>query len=46
MDDWTLPKPRLALLLDHLAVVEDARQSWRVIRFPANHFGWTGLGHQ
>jgi predicted transposase YbfD/YdcC len=31
MDDWTLPKPRLALLLDHLAVVEDARQSWRVM---------------
>jgi hypothetical protein len=31
MADWTLPKPRLALLLDHLAVVEDARQSWRVM---------------
>ena len=31
MDDWTLPKPRLALLLDHFAAVEDSRQSWRVM---------------
>jgi predicted transposase YbfD/YdcC len=31
MDDWTLPKPRLALLLDHFAAVEDGRQSWRVM---------------
>jgi predicted transposase YbfD/YdcC len=31
MDDWTLPKARLALLLDHFARVEDARASWRVM---------------
>lgn len=31
MDDWRLPKARLALLLDHFARVEDARASWRVM---------------
>ncbi|MHB8529824.1 MAG: ISAs1 family transposase [Caulobacteraceae bacterium] len=30
MDDWTLPKPRLALLLDHFATIEDVRAPWRV----------------
>jgi len=30
MDDWSLPKPRLALLLEHFAAVEDARERWRV----------------
>lgn len=31
MDDWTPPKPRLALLLDRFAAVADGRQSWRVM---------------
>ena len=31
MDDFTPAKPRLALLLDHLAAVGDGRQSWRVM---------------
>lgn len=31
MDDFTSAKPRLALLLDHLAAVGDGRQSWRVM---------------
>ena len=31
MDDWTLPKPRLALLLKHFATIEDVRESWRVM---------------
>jgi predicted transposase YbfD/YdcC len=31
MDEWRLPKARLALLLDHFARVEDARASWRVM---------------
>ncbi len=31
MDDWTLPKARLAVLLDHFGAVADARQSWRVM---------------
>jgi len=30
MDDWSLPKPRLALLLEHFAAVEDGREAWRV----------------
>lgn len=30
MNDLTLPKPRLALLLDHLAAIEDGREAWRV----------------
>jgi predicted transposase YbfD/YdcC len=30
MDDFSLPKPRLRLLLDHFSAVSDARQSWRV----------------
>lgn len=30
MDDWNLPKPRLALLLQHFAAIADGRQSWRV----------------
>ena len=30
MDDWRLPKPRLALLLEHFAAVEDVREPWRV----------------
>ena len=30
MDDWNLPKPRLALLLEHLAAIVDVRQPWRV----------------
>ena len=30
MDDWSLPKPRLALLLEHFAAVEDVREPWRV----------------
>jgi len=29
MDDWVLPKPRLALLLEHFAAVEDVREPWR-----------------
>jgi predicted transposase YbfD/YdcC len=31
MDDWSLPKPRLALLLDHFARIEDVREPWRVV---------------
>ena len=31
MDDWTVPKPRLALLLEHFAAIVDGRQSWRVV---------------
>jgi predicted transposase YbfD/YdcC len=31
MDHLTLPKPRLALLLDHFAVIEDVREPWRVV---------------
>jgi len=31
MDDWSLPKPRLALLLEHFAAVEDVREPWRVV---------------
>lgn len=31
MDDWNLPKPRLALLLEHFAAIVDGRQSWRVV---------------
>ncbi len=31
MDDWMLPKSRLALLLHHFAAVQDGRQSWRVM---------------
>jgi predicted transposase YbfD/YdcC len=30
MDDWSLPKPRLALLLEHFGQVEDVREPWRV----------------
>lgn len=30
MDDISLAKPRLRLLLDHFAAVSDARESWRV----------------
>ena len=30
MDDWSLPKPRLALLLRHFAAIEDVREPWRV----------------
>jgi hypothetical protein len=30
MDDLTLTKPRLALLLDHFAAVKDVRKPWRV----------------
>ena len=30
MDDWSLPKPRLALLLQHFAAIEDVREPWRV----------------
>ena len=30
MDDWSLPKPRLALLLEHFAAIEDLREPWRV----------------
>ena len=30
MDDWSLSKPRLALLLEHFAAVEDVREPWRV----------------
>jgi Transposase len=30
MDDWNLPKPRLALLLEHFAAIVDVRQPWRV----------------
>ena len=30
MDDWNLPKPRLALLLEHFAAIEDVREPWRV----------------
>lgn len=31
MDDWSLPKPRLALLLEHFAAIEDGRAPWRVV---------------
>jgi predicted transposase YbfD/YdcC len=31
MDDLALPKPRLALLLDHFSEVEDVREPWRVV---------------
>ena len=31
MDDWNLPKPRLARLLEHFAAVADAREPWRVV---------------
>ena len=30
MDDWSLPKPRLALLLQHFAAIEDGRELWRI----------------
>lgn len=30
MDDWTLPKPRLAALLHHFSQIADAREPWRV----------------
>jgi len=30
MDDWSLPKPRLALLLEHFAAIADGRAPWRV----------------
>jgi hypothetical protein len=30
MDDWSLPKPRLALLLEHFAAIENVREPWRV----------------
>ena len=30
MDDWSLPEPRLALLLQHFAAIEDVREPWRV----------------
>jgi hypothetical protein len=30
MDDWSLPEPRLALLLEHFAAIEDVREPWRV----------------
>src|SRR5262245_15509928 len=30
MDDLTLAKPRLALLLDHFAAMKDVREPWRV----------------
>jgi predicted transposase YbfD/YdcC len=30
MDDWNLPKPRLSLLLQHFAAIEDVREPWRV----------------
>ena len=30
MDDWSLPKPRLGLLLQDFAAIEDVRQPWRV----------------
>ena len=29
MDDWNLPKPRLALLLEHFAAIADVREPWR-----------------
>jgi predicted transposase YbfD/YdcC len=31
MDDWSLPKPRLAALLDHFAAIEEVREPWRVM---------------
>jgi predicted transposase YbfD/YdcC len=31
MDDWNLPKPRLALLLEHFAAIADVREPWRVV---------------
>jgi len=31
MDHLSLPKPRLALLLQHFAAIGDARESWRVM---------------
>jgi len=31
MDDSTLAKPRLALLLEHFAAIADTRESWRVV---------------
>jgi predicted transposase YbfD/YdcC len=31
MHDLTLPKPRLALLLEHFAAIEDQREPWRVM---------------
>jgi predicted transposase YbfD/YdcC len=31
MDDWSLPKPRLALLLEHFSAIEDVREPWRVV---------------
>jgi predicted transposase YbfD/YdcC len=31
MDGWNLPKPRLALLLQHFAAIPDGRESWRVV---------------
>ena len=30
MDDWSLPKPRLALLLEHFAAIENVREPWGV----------------
>ncbi len=30
MDEFSLPKPRLRLLLEHFSAISDARQSWRV----------------
>jgi predicted transposase YbfD/YdcC len=30
MDDFSLPKPRLRLLLNHFSAVSDTRQAWRV----------------
>ena len=31
MHELTLPKPRLALLLEHFAAIEDQREPWRVM---------------
>jgi predicted transposase YbfD/YdcC len=30
MDDFSLPKPRLRLLLDHFSAISDTREAWRV----------------
>jgi hypothetical protein len=31
MSDFNLPKPRLALLLEHFAAIVDVREPWRVV---------------
>jgi hypothetical protein len=30
MDDFSLPKPRLRLLLEHFSAISDDREAWRV----------------